>query len=188
MIVATVDYSQLAAITTLRNIEAIISPPKIAAIVELQDAQGWKSINETPRYVAHVEKVEITALDVYTLIVDEINISDNVVLSDQVVFRMNKVIDDNIVVVELVAFSVIKPFSDNAVVGEDVAFQMNKPFSDDITTSDSTTLSMNKAISDNVPATDFVVFDLLEGETGFLNGAAINETAINVQKSKVFSA
>lgn len=163
---------------------------RMAAVVELQDAQGWKSLSDTPRYRAQVDKVEVTALDVYTLIVDKIDLSDDIISTDQVIFEMNKALSDDAPAIDAVIFEMNKPLSDDITADDSIIFSMNKVFSDNATPSDSQTFSMNKALSDNAAPTDSVNFNLLSDGDGGVNDFAINEAAIdeNVKITKVFTA
>ncbi len=193
MIGVTIDYKRFAAIVDpIVAIEgalvAEVDYPRITAIVELQDAQGWKLIDNSPRYRAEVEKVEIVAADVYSLVVDKINLSDNIITAEQVIFQMDKVINDSVVSLEIVAFSMNKPFSDDVTPNDTAALHMSKPFSDNVSATDSVLFNMNKSFSDNIIAGDSVIFNMITDETGDINSYAINETAINLhsQTIKVF--
>lgn len=193
MIGITVDYKRLTAIVDPVVEEegvlvAEVNYSRVAAIIDLQDAQGWKLIDRSPRYRAEVDRVDIVVSDIYSLVVDKIDLSDDVITSDQVTFQMNKAISDSVVSLEIVAFSMNKPFSDNVIAGDDVLFSMNKPFSDNIVSSDSVLFSMNKGLSDDVIASDNAVFNMITDDTGDFNSYAINETGINnhSQTIKVF--
>jgi len=193
MIGVTVNYIRLEAIVDpIDDAQGVLVAEtnyrQAAAIIDLQDAQGWKSISDTPRYRAEVNKVEIVVADVYSLVVDRISLSDDVALSDQVIFQMNKGLFDDAPAIDSIAFEVSKPFSDNAPVDESVIFSMEKPFSDNVTQSDSSTFNMNKAVSDDVEQTDSVLFFMDQGGTGALNGAGLATTPIAANKGRVFSA
>lgn len=193
MIIAQVNYTRLAAVIDTQEVQspqyvADASFTRLAAIVELQDAQGWKSISETPQYRAEIDFVKVKATDVYTLIVDKIDLSDEIITSDSQIFRMDKVLSDDAVITDPIAFYVSKPFSDDAAAIESIALHMSKPFSDDVNQTDSAVFNMNKAISDDVNQTDSALFLMLIGGTGSINGAGLDATPIAQQKSKVFSA
>ena len=162
---------------------------RVAAIVELQDAQGWQSISETPRYRAQIDFVEIKSVDVYTLIVDKIDLTDDVPPSDSVIFTMDKALSDDSPAIEAIIFDMTKPFSDSAPADESIIFQMDKPFSDNVSNSDSTLFSTNKALSESVPPTDSVIFNMITDGDGGVNSYTINEVAIGYHKKtvKVFS-
>jgi len=161
---------------------------RVAAIIELQDAQGWQSISETPRYRAQVDFVEVKTLDVYTLIVDKIDLSDDVIYTESMVFDVDKVLIDNAVTIESIEFDVTKPFSDDEEVSDTIIFNVDKLFSDDVTLSDPALFKVTKPLSDNVTQTDSASFLMAEGGSGAINGAGLNVTPIAQQKGRVFSA
>ena len=68
MIGVEVDYINIEATVILQNAiddtlyyRAEVDSPKIAAIVSLNDAQGWTLTEETPRYRANVSTIEISS-------------------------------------------------------------------------------------------------------------------------------
>lgn len=158
---------------------------KAAAIVELNDAQGWKAENNTPRYRAQVEMVEIKSTDVYALIVDKIDLTDEVTQSDSVIFTMDKGLSDDALAIEAIVFDMTKPFSDDAPAGDSIVFKLDKPFSDNVSNSDSTVFSMNKALSDDATVTEGVIFNMITDGNGGINDYAINEAAIGFNKKTV---
>jgi len=158
---------------------------RATAIVELQDAQGWQSISETPRYRAQIDFVEVRSLDVYTLIVDKIDLTDDVPQSDSVIFTMDKVLSDDAPAIESIVFDMTKPFSDNAPADESIIFQLDKPFSDNVSNSDGAIFSMNKGLSDDAPATEGVIFNMITDGEGGVNDYIINEAAIGYHKKTV---
>jgi hypothetical protein len=164
--------------TNEQYIRADISFNRIAAVVELLDAQGWRPISETPRFRAKVNMVELAVHDVYTLIVDKIDLSDNVITDDLIVFDVNKGLVDTPIAIESVAFEVTKPLSDSIVADETIVFDIGMPFSDTADTSDSTAYQADQGKEDSVTASDSAVFNMITDREGGVNDFAINEAAI----------
>ena len=186
MIKSSVSYQKIRAVDVSLNksvvasdfYRAITSYKKISAtnIIINRDSLNIRAIVSRQKLVAEVTFVDPKAeaygnySGKHIWLLGTANINNSVVATDDTIKAVTKVLSDPVVPLDVA----VKTF--------------NKNLSDSLSVTDSVFNTMKKNLSDGTAPTDEVTMLLQEDGTGAVDGAAINEAAVNNPKFKEYSA
>ncbi len=164
-------------------IGATINHVRLSAIISVNDSQGWRTLNSPVTINAIFDRIQMVAINVYTLIVDKLSFSDDVLNSDGIIFTVTKGVSDNIITLEGVIFDAKKVLSDNQLQNETVIFSANKGLSENQTISDNQAFEMGKVLNENQASGDSTIFNMTAKSSGSINDITVNSTTINASKT-----